>query len=147
MTVMHNNLLRLVVAVICVSTVFANFQVTIDLSSDRHPVSDGVYGVNGIPADMLTERLVGATRMGGGDPTTVYNWRIDADNAGYDWYFSQRPRAAEGQNSADNFVAVTSSLTLLPSSTSLLSDGSGITIDRLLLVSCQTISWSRASAW
>ena len=76
---------------------------TVDLSSERHPVSRGIYGVNGLPGAGMSA-YVGSMRMGGGDPTTVYNWRIDADNAGYDWYFSQRPRAAEGNNSADHFL-------------------------------------------
>jgi len=87
----------------------ADYQAKVDLAVNRHPVSDGVYGMNfmydEVPSDSLVLGLVGATRSGGGDPTTVYNWRIDADNAGFDWFFQERPRAAPvGGNSMDVFV-------------------------------------------
>ena len=54
---------------------------SVDLSASRHPVSQGIYGVNGLPTAAMS-RYIGSTRMGGGDPTTVYNWHVDADNAG-----------------------------------------------------------------
>ena len=77
----------------------------VDLSLGRHPVSQAIYGTNGAPEYMIQNNLTGSTRMGGGDPTTVYNWKIDADNAGADWYFQQRPRAPDGQtHSAVAFV-------------------------------------------
>ena len=86
----------------------ASESVLVDVSSSRHRVSDAIYGTNffgGIATSpAFTSGWVGSTRMGGGDPTTVYNWAIDADNAGFDWFFQQRPRAPLGNNSADYFV-------------------------------------------
>ena len=91
-----------------VSAASSSASVLVDVSSSRHPVSHAIYGTNffgGIETSpAFTNRWIGSTRMGGGDPTTVYNWRIDADNAGFDWYFQQRPRGALGNNSADHFV-------------------------------------------
>jgi len=86
-----------------------DYTASIDLSVNRYHVNDGIYGMNfmydEVPSDAITDGLVGATRSGGGDPTTVYNWRIDADNAGFDWFFQERPRAAPvGGNSMDVFV-------------------------------------------
>ena len=82
--------------------------VLVDVASSRRPVSAAIYGTNffgGVESSpAFTGGWVGSTRMGGGDPTTVYNWRLDADNAGFDWYFQQRPRAALANNSADHFV-------------------------------------------
>ena len=46
---------------------------SVDLTSARHAVSQGIYGVNGLPTAAMTHSI-GSTRMGGGDPTTVYNW-------------------------------------------------------------------------
>jgi hypothetical protein len=62
----------------------ASVSAVLDVSRDRHPVSAGIYGTNGAPEYMVNGRITGSTRMGGGDPTTAYNWRIDADNAGFD---------------------------------------------------------------
>ena len=77
----------LLVLVACVQSVAArsaSVSAVLDLSRDRHPVSSGIYGTNGAPDYMVNGRITGSTRMGGGDPTTAYNWRIDADNAGFD---------------------------------------------------------------
>ena len=46
---------------------------SVDLTADRHPVSDAIYGTNGAPTYMTNGNITGSTRMGGGDPTTVYN--------------------------------------------------------------------------
>ena len=45
----------------------------VDLTADRHPVSSAIYGTNGAPDYMTEGNITGSTRMGGGDPTTVYN--------------------------------------------------------------------------
>ena len=105
-------LASLVLSVSCVNSapsVAASVSVTVDVSTSRHSVSAAIYGTNffgGIASSpAFTSGWVGSTRMGGGDPTTAYNWRLDADNAGFDWFFQQRPRAPLGNNSADFFVA------------------------------------------
>lgn len=52
----------------------------------KHEISPYIYGLNYADAELL--KATGATldRMGG-NATTTYNWKDDADNRGADWYF------------------------------------------------------------
>ncbi len=63
----------------------------VDVSSGRHPISPDIYGMNSYSvssadAAFHAEVRVPVTRMGG-DAATRYNWKVDASNAGFDWYF------------------------------------------------------------
>jgi hypothetical protein len=63
----------------------------VDVSAGRHPISPDIYGMNSYSVSAAdgafhAEVRVPVTRMGG-DAATRYNWKVDASNAGFDWYF------------------------------------------------------------
>ncbi len=73
------------------SQVAAGPPLAVDVSADRHPISPDIYGMNsyGVSATdeaFHTEVRVPVTRMGG-DAASRYNWKLDASNSGFDWYF------------------------------------------------------------
>jgi hypothetical protein len=73
------------------SQVDAGPTLAVDVSADRHPISPDIYGMNSYSVSTAdgafhTEVRVPVTRMGG-DAATRYNWKVDASNAGFDWYF------------------------------------------------------------
>jgi Glycoside hydrolase family 44 len=53
------------------------------------PISDAIYGVCGLPHNQLVEFGVPVTRWGG-NPSSRYNWKLNVDAAGNDWYFKNR---------------------------------------------------------
>jgi len=59
---------------------------TVDVSSDRHPISPDIYGM-GYPDQALAKELSLPLRRWGGDATTRFNWKNDTTNAGDDFYF------------------------------------------------------------
>ncbi len=73
------------------SQVGAGPPLAVDVSAARHPISPDIYGMNSYSVTAAdgafhTEVKVPVTRMGG-DAATRYNWKVDASNAGFDWYF------------------------------------------------------------
>ena len=54
-----------------------------------HAISDAIYGVCDLPREKLSEYRIPITRWGG-NPSTRYNWELGVDNAGSDWYFTNR---------------------------------------------------------
>jgi len=66
----------------------ATIGVSVDISSDRHPISPDILGVSGAPdLDQLAYPLV----RWGGNSTTRYNWQADVHNAASDWFFMNIP--------------------------------------------------------
>ena len=61
----------------------------VDLFAKSHPVSDSIYGVCSLPPDKLRQYAIPITRWGG-NPSSRYNWKINADNGANDWYFKNR---------------------------------------------------------
>lgn len=61
---------------------------TVDVASNRHAISDGIYGMAQyqIDANLQKELKLPLERFGG-DYTTPYNWQQDSGNAGSDWFF------------------------------------------------------------
>ncbi len=59
---------------------------TVDVTADRHPISPDIYGIAYAEAAFLKEIRPPMNRWGG-DATTRYNWKVDATNAGDDWFF------------------------------------------------------------
>ena len=63
----------------------------VDVKADRHPISPDIYGMNVFGADAGFQAFMKECRLPvnrqGGDATTRYNWKIDATNAGDDWFF------------------------------------------------------------
>jgi hypothetical protein len=61
--------------------------VTVDVLSDRHPISPYVYG-GSYPKDAPTISDSGLTVVRwGGNATSRYNWKTFTNNAAADWYF------------------------------------------------------------
>src|SRR5215467_12426150 len=83
--------LMLVLAVSCGAFLFiAHAQnpqavITIDAAAGRHPISPYVYGL-AYAGSALGDLNCPIQRYGGNN-TTRYNWQINADNRGSDWYF------------------------------------------------------------
>ncbi len=59
--------------------------VTVSSRAD-HPISPYLYGFNYLASDSL-KKVGGTVNRWGGNDTTNYNWKDDADNKGNDWYF------------------------------------------------------------
>src|ERR1051325_8741683 len=60
--------------------------ITIDTTQNRHIINPNIYGVAfGTPAQ-LADLNAPLTRWGGNN-TSRYNWKLNADNRGSDWYF------------------------------------------------------------
>lgn len=83
--------------------------VFIDAASGRHPISDGIYGMN-FAGEALASELRLPVRRWGGNSATRYNWEIDVHNTGSDWYFENIPEsnpnvaALPDGSAADRFV-------------------------------------------
>ena len=61
-------------------------EIAVDATRARHPISPLIYGVAFAETDEL--RDMGATlNRAGGDSASLYNWRIEARQAGRDWFF------------------------------------------------------------
>jgi hypothetical protein len=54
-------------------------------------ISEGIYGVCGLPEGKLREFRIPVTRWGG-NPSSRYNWKLNVDNGAADWYFKNRGR-------------------------------------------------------
>ena len=63
-----------------------NVTINIDANSGRHAISPLVYGLAYATTAQLNDLNVGLNRLGGNN-TTRYNWQLNADNRGADWYF------------------------------------------------------------
>jgi hypothetical protein len=62
---------------------------TLDLSRPAQRISEGIYGVCDANDDQLRSYGIAVTRSGG-NPSSRYNWKINADNGADDWYFKNR---------------------------------------------------------
>jgi hypothetical protein len=59
---------------------------SVDATADIQPISPYIYGM-AYAAPAVTSALRIPIQRWGGDATTRYNWKLDATNAGFDWYF------------------------------------------------------------
>src|SRR5262249_41110860 len=59
--------------------------INIDAAAGRHAISPYVYGL--AYAGTALQDLNCPIQRYGGNNTTRYNWQINADNRGSDWYF------------------------------------------------------------
>ena len=81
--------------------------VTVDVNANRHAINPNVYGVAYGDSTTLADLNAPLNRYGGNN-TSRYNWQINADNRGQDWYFE-----SIGENSAtagergDTFFSMT----------------------------------------
>jgi hypothetical protein len=60
--------------------------IAIDAGQNRHPISPLIYGVNFGTTRQL-ETTNAPLNRSGGDSASLYNWRLNARNAGSDWFF------------------------------------------------------------
>jgi uncharacterized repeat protein (TIGR01451 family) len=60
--------------------------VTVDAAVNRHAINPNIYGVAYGDATTLADLHCPINRYGGNN-STRYNWQINADNRGSDWYF------------------------------------------------------------
>jgi PKD repeat protein len=104
-------LLILVIATISALTVLhaqnAAITVTVDVAASRHAISPLIYGVAYGSTTQLQDLNAPVNRYGGNN-TSRYNWQLNADNRGADWYFESigDTSATAGQR-GDDFIAST----------------------------------------
>jgi Glycoside hydrolase family 44 len=79
--------------------------VVVDAGAGRHPIDPLVYGIAYGDEAILRDLNCPLNRLGGNN-TSRYNWRLNADNRGSDWYFESigDPSAVAGER-GDSFVA------------------------------------------
>lgn len=77
--------------------------VSVDASADRHPIDPRIYGVAYGDAATLSDLRAPVNRLGGNN-TSRYNWQVNADNRGSDWYFESIPFANTVGEVGDSFV-------------------------------------------
>jgi hypothetical protein len=84
-----------------------SFSVTIsvDPNANRHPIDPNIYGVAHATSTQLND-LNAPLNRNGGNNTTRYNWQLNADNRGNDWYFeSIADSSATAGERGDTFIA------------------------------------------
>ena len=91
-------------------TLNAAVTVAVDANAGRHTISPYVYGVAYGDATTLADLNAPFNRYGGNNASR-YNWQINADNRGSDWYFESIPYASATPGEVgDSFVAASRSL-------------------------------------
>jgi hypothetical protein len=79
--------------------------ITVDTTANRHPIDPNVYGVAHATTAQLSDLNTPLNRNGGNN-TTRYNWQLNADNRGNDWYYeSIGDSSATPGERGDTFVA------------------------------------------
>jgi hypothetical protein len=79
--------------------------ISVDVAANRHPINPNVYGVAYATTVQLNDLNTPLNRSGGNN-TTRYNWQLNADNRGSDWYFeSIGDSSATAGERGDSFFA------------------------------------------
>ena len=60
--------------------------IVVDAAANRHPINPNIYGVAHATTADLNDLNTPLNRNGGNN-TTRYNWQLNADNRGNDWYY------------------------------------------------------------
>ncbi|MGD0990267.1 MAG: glycoside hydrolase family 44 protein [Candidatus Sulfotelmatobacter sp.] len=82
-----------------------NVSVTLDVLTNRHSISQYVYG-GAYPQDAGTITDSGLTTVRwGGDATSTYNWQLFTDNAAADWYFEDFAYSEIGDGSSTQYIS------------------------------------------
>lgn len=98
--------MRFVIMLILASALFAVETIAIDASANRRRIDPLIYGVAWASAEQLAGLNATANRWGG-NTATRYNWQVNADNRGGDWFFQSIPSAEGGATAggaADAFI-------------------------------------------
>ena len=61
-------------------------EASIEISSAGHSIRDDIYGTCDVPNEKLQAYSLTNVRWGG-NRSSRYNWKINADNAGKDWFY------------------------------------------------------------
>ena len=78
--------------------------ITIDPNASRHAIDPNIYGVAHATTAQLSD-LNTVLNRNGGNNTSRYNWQLNADNRGNDWYFeSIADSSATAGERGDTFV-------------------------------------------
>jgi len=78
--------------------------VRIDAKLNQRPINPLIYGQAFATAAQLKELGATANRWGGNN-TTRYNWKLNAINIDFDWYFESQPfKSAVAGFNADDFI-------------------------------------------
>jgi hypothetical protein len=79
--------------------------ITVDAGAGRRAIDPNVYGVAHATTAQLADLNVTLNRNGGNN-TTRYNWQLNADNRGNDWYYqSIADGSATAGERGDTFIA------------------------------------------
>ncbi|MCM3881571.1 MAG: hypothetical protein ND807_15795 [Vicinamibacterales bacterium] len=79
--------------------------INVDTAVGRHAINPNVYGVAHATTAQLNDLNTPLNRNGGNN-TTRYNWQLNADNRGNDWYFqSIGDSSATAGERGDTFIA------------------------------------------
>ncbi|MGH9657541.1 MAG: glycoside hydrolase family 44 protein, partial [Bryobacteraceae bacterium] len=83
----------------------AAITINVDAAANRRAINPNVYGVAHASTAALSELNVPLNRNGGNN-TSRYNWQINGDNRGFDWYFESIPESsAVAGERGDTFIA------------------------------------------
>src|SRR5579871_562771 len=64
--------------------------INVDAAANAHPINPNIYGVAFATTEQLSDLNVPLNRHGGNN-TSRYNWQINGDNRGQDWFFESLP--------------------------------------------------------
>ena len=109
----HFSPLRSAIAILflCAAALAQNptASVTVDAGAGRHSIDPGIYGIAYGTTQQLTDLNVPLNRYGGNNASR-YNWQLNADNRGQDWYFESIPDASSlAGERGDTFISTTQS--------------------------------------
>ena len=102
--------LRLAFCFVLLSPILANAQnpavtVNVDANANRQAINPNIYGVAHATTAQLND-LNSPLNRNGGNNTTRYNWQLNADNRGNDWYYeSIAENSATAGERGDTFFA------------------------------------------
>ncbi|MGA2920651.1 MAG: glycoside hydrolase family 44 protein [Candidatus Sulfotelmatobacter sp.] len=82
----------------------ASVHVTVDVLTNRHPISPYVYG-GAYPKDAptITDSGLSVVRWGG-NATSTYNWQLHTNNADNDWYFEDFNYSEIGDSDSAQYI-------------------------------------------
>lgn len=100
--------MMLAVSLVCCVLSFADnpaVTVNVDAAAGHHPISPWIYGVAFANTDQLLDLNCPLNRSGGNN-TSRYNWQLNADNRGFDWYFESLPYSSSTPGEVgDTFIS------------------------------------------
>ena len=77
--------------------------IAVDANANRRPINPNIYGVAHATTAQLND-LNSPLNRNGGNNTTRYNWQLNADNRGNDWYFESIADRSADRRRARRYV-------------------------------------------